>query len=42
LELRDRDVPTFGAFDGPVCKHVSLTDPEGNKITRHQAKNVSV
>jgi predicted enzyme related to lactoylglutathione lyase len=41
-ELHEKGVMTFDVFDGPVCKQASLTDPEGNKITLHEAKNLSI
>jgi predicted enzyme related to lactoylglutathione lyase len=37
-ELRDQGVTLDDVFDGPVCKQVSFTDPEGNKISLHEAK----
>jgi predicted enzyme related to lactoylglutathione lyase len=37
-ELRDKGVTIGDVFDGPVCKQVSLADPEGNKITLHQRR----
>jgi predicted enzyme related to lactoylglutathione lyase len=37
-ELRDKGVTLGDVFDGPVCKQVSFTDPEGNKISLHEAK----
>jgi predicted enzyme related to lactoylglutathione lyase len=37
-ELRDNGVTIGDVFDGPVCKQVSLADPEGNKITLHQRR----
>jgi catechol 2,3-dioxygenase-like lactoylglutathione lyase family enzyme len=40
-ELREKRVRVEDVFDGPVCKSVSLADPEGNKITLHEAKRIS-
>ncbi len=36
--LRDKGVTLEDMFDGPVCRQTSLCDPEGNKVTLHQAK----
>jgi catechol 2,3-dioxygenase-like lactoylglutathione lyase family enzyme len=40
-ELRDKGVTIDDVFDGPVCKQASFTDPEGNKITLHEAKRTA-
>lgn len=36
-ELRERGVTTEEIHDTPVCRLGSFTDPEGNKVTFHQA-----
>lgn len=36
--LRDKRIPIRKFEDGPVCKTVTLRDPEGNKVTLHQKK----
>ena len=36
--LRDKGVTIENVFDGPVCKQISFSDPEGNKITLHEKK----
>ncbi len=40
-ELRDKGVTIDEVFDGPVCKQASFADPEGNKITLHEAKRAT-
>jgi catechol 2,3-dioxygenase-like lactoylglutathione lyase family enzyme len=40
-ELRDKGVTIDDVFDGPVCKQASINDPEGNKITLHEAKRTA-
>ena len=30
--------PIIGPLDGPICKMVTVRDPDGNKITLHQRK----
>lgn len=34
--LRDKGVSVAEIEEGPVCKSVSFSDPEGNKVTLHQ------
>lgn len=36
--LRDKGVSVAAIDDGPVCKTVAFSDPEGNKVTLHQKK----
>jgi predicted enzyme related to lactoylglutathione lyase len=38
--LRGKGVMVEDVYEGPVCKQVSFSDPEGNKVTLHQ-KTVS-
>jgi len=40
-ELREKGVAIDDVFDGPVCKQASFNDPEGNKLTLHEAKHRS-
>jgi catechol 2,3-dioxygenase-like lactoylglutathione lyase family enzyme len=30
--------PVIGPYDGPICKMVTVRDPDGNKVTLHQRK----
>lgn len=36
--LQEKGIQVSDPFDGPVCKQVTLRDPEGNRITLHQRK----
>ncbi len=31
--------PIIGPYDGPICRMVTVRDPDGNKITLHQRKS---
>jgi predicted enzyme related to lactoylglutathione lyase len=35
-QLQARGVRIESRFDGPVCRQVSISDPDGNKVTLHQ------
>ena len=35
--LRAKGVTIDARFEGPVCKQVSLRDPEGNTVTLHES-----
>lgn len=40
-DLQSHGIQVGDPFDGPVCKQVTLRDPEGNRITLHQRKPVT-
>ena len=35
--LRAAGVEIFEEFEGPVCKQVTVRDPEGNRLTLHES-----
>ncbi len=37
-DLRESGVTIDARFDGPVCVQASFSDPDGNKVTIHQAR----
>lgn len=37
--LREKGVAIESAFDGPVCRQATLSDPDGNTITIHQKRS---
>jgi hypothetical protein len=39
--LSSQGIPLSSVFDGPVCKSLSLRDPEGNSVTLHERKKPS-
>jgi predicted enzyme related to lactoylglutathione lyase len=40
--LKEHGIPfVIGPFDGPICRMVTIRDPDGNKLTIHKIKTSS-